>query len=157
MGPKLPLARSKLLAPLPHSNDCMLGLQRRPRLVSRPSLFELITRKNIEDLSDLGFVQHHLGLPDLIEDIDDRPYSPGRFISNFPVPIQTVQSTARTIRMPSKESGIGDSDQNGSVFAISGPVVTAENMIGVAMYELVSAYQSRPRRWMPGHTDAGIV
>lgn len=43
--------------------------------------------------------------------------------------------------MPSKESGIGDNDQNGSIFAISGPVITAENMIGVAMYELVSTCQ----------------
>jgi V-type H+-transporting ATPase subunit A len=120
----------------------MLGLQRRPRLVSRPSLFELITKKNIEDLSDLGFLQHHLGLPDLIEDIDDSPYSSKSFVSSFPVPIQALHSTARTIRMPSKESGIGDNDQNGSIFAISGPVITAENMIGVAMYELVSACQS---------------
>jgi V-type H+-transporting ATPase subunit A len=115
----------------------MLGLQRRPRLVSRPSLFELITKKNIEDLSDLGFLQHNLGLPDLIEDIDEQPYSSRSFVSNFPVPIQALHSTARTIRMPSKESGIGDKDQNGSIFAISGPVITAENMIGVAMYELV--------------------
>jgi V-type H+-transporting ATPase subunit A len=120
------------LSPAP--DDCMLGLQRRPRLVSRPSLFELITKKNIEDLSDLGFLQHNLGLPDLIEDIDEQPRS---FVSNFPVPIQALHSTARTIRMPSKESGIGDKDQNGSIFAISGPVITAENMIGVAMYELV--------------------
>lgn len=116
----------------------MLGLQRKPRLVSRPSLFELITRKNIEDLSDLRYLQHQLGLPDLIEDIDELPYSSKTFISNFPVPIQALHSTARTIRMPSKESGVGDDDQNGSIFAISGPVITAENMIGVAMYELVS-------------------
>jgi hypothetical protein len=29
-------------------------------------------------------------------------------------------------------------DQYGSVFSVSGPVVVAENMIGCAMYELVS-------------------
>ena len=126
----------------PALDDCMLGLQRRPRLVSRPSLFELITKKNIEDLSDLGYLHHHLGLPDLIEDLDEQPYSSRNFISNFPVPIQALLSTARTIRMPSKESGLGDDDQNGSIFAISGPVITAENMIGVAMYELVSSRQS---------------
>lgn len=34
----------------------------------------------------------------------------------------------------SAESG---EDQNGSIFSISGPVIVAENMIGVAMYELV--------------------
>lgn len=33
-------------------------------------------------------------------------------------------------------------DQYGSVFAVSGPVVVAENMIGCAMYELVSLSQS---------------
>lgn len=115
----------------------MLGFQRKTRLVSKPSLFELITKKNIEDLSDLRYLHEQLGLPDLIEDIDDRPSSSNTFISNFPVPIQTLHSTAKTIRMPSKESGVGDDDQNGSIFAISGPVITAENMIGVAMYELV--------------------
>src|ERR1700722_15135766 len=82
----------------------MLGLQRRPRLVSRPSLFELITKKNIEDLSDLGFLQHNLGLPDLIEDIDEQPYSSRNFVSNFPVPIQAPHSTARTIRMRSRRA-----------------------------------------------------
>lgn len=35
----------------------------------------------------------------------------------------------------SKESGIGE-NQHGAVFSISGPVIVAENMIGVAMYEL---------------------
>ncbi|KAK5071172.1 H(+)-transporting V1 sector ATPase subunit A [Lithohypha guttulata] len=37
--------------------------------------------------------------------------------------------------MPSKESGVGEK-QNGAVFSVSGPVIVAENMIGVAMYEL---------------------
>lgn len=115
----------------------MLGLQRRPRLVSRPSLFELITKKKIEDISDLAYLHQRLGLPELIEDIDELPYRPTSFIPNFPVPIQSLHSTVRTIRMPSKESGIGDDNQNGAIFAISGPVITAENMIGVAMYELV--------------------
>lgn len=119
-------------------HERMLGLKRRPRLVSRPSLFELITRKNIEDLSDLSYLQRHLGLPDLIEDIDELSYSSRSLSCNFPLPIQALHSTARTIRMPSKESGIGDDDQHGSIFSISGPVITAENMIGVAMYELVS-------------------
>ena len=121
-----------------------VGLGTRPRsLVSRPSLFELITKKNIEDLSDLSYLQHQLGIrvPDLIEELDELPYSSKSFVSAFPVPIQHLHSTARTIRMPSKESGIGDDDQNGSIFAISGPVITAENMIGVAMYELVRSCQ----------------
>ena len=32
--------------------------------------------------------------------------------------------------------------QNGSIFSISGPVIVAENMIGVAMYELVIFYET---------------
>ncbi|KAI1622076.1 vacuolar ATP synthase catalytic subunit A [Exophiala viscosa] len=35
-----------------------------------------------------------------------------------------------------KESGTGPDDQNGQIFSVSGPVIIAENMIGVAMYEL---------------------
>merc|ERR1712000_450298 len=52
--------------------------------------------------------------------------------------LQSLHSTARTYtRMPAaKESGIGHENQHGLVFSISGPVIIAENMIGVAMYEL---------------------
>ena len=35
-----------------------------------------------------------------------------------------------------KSSGDDDDRQNGAIFSISGPVIVAENMIGVAMYEL---------------------
>jgi hypothetical protein len=41
---------------------------------------------------------------------------------------------------PSKSSGDGDEQQNGSIFSISGPVIVAENMIGCAMYELVGSF-----------------
>ena len=36
----------------------------------------------------------------------------------------------------SKESGLGDDEQHGAIFSVSGPVIVAEKMIGVAMYEL---------------------
>ncbi|KAJ5050937.1 uncharacterized protein L3040_002804 [Drepanopeziza brunnea f. sp. 'multigermtubi'] len=41
--------------------------------------------------------------------------------------------------MPPKKAAIKDDDdeQYGSIYSVSGPVVVAENMIGVAMYELV--------------------
>ncbi|KAH7310286.1 vacuolar ATP synthase catalytic subunit A [Rhexocercosporidium sp. MPI-PUGE-AT-0058] len=41
--------------------------------------------------------------------------------------------------MPPKKAAIKDDDdeQYGTIFSVSGPVVVAENMIGVAMYELV--------------------
>lgn len=38
-------------------------------------------------------------------------------------------------------------DQYGSIFSVSGPVVVAENMIGCAMYELVS----NPSKLLPYH------
>merc|ERR1711939_1247572 len=66
------------------------------------------------------------------------PSSINTSVFAFPQPLQTLHSTARTYtRMPAaKESGIGHEDQHGLVFSISGPVIIAENMIGVAMYEL---------------------
>ena len=115
----------------------MLGLQQRPRLLTkRPSLLELITRKSLNDLSDLRYLHPHLGLPELLEDIEDLHQSSTSSFFAFPTPIQTLHSTARTIRMPSNESGGDDDGQHGAIFSISGPVIVAENMIGVAMYEL---------------------
>ncbi|KAJ9625488.1 H(+)-transporting V1 sector ATPase subunit A [Knufia peltigerae] len=121
----------------------MLGF--RPRLSRKKSLVEFITGKSIDDLaslSDIKYLQLQLGLPDLIEDdLEEElagPSSHHDSVFAFPQPLQQLQSTARTYRrMPaSKESGIGSDDQNGLVFSISGPVIIAENMIGVAMYEL---------------------
>merc|ERR1711939_355462 len=89
------------------------------------------------------YLQLQLGLPDLIEDdVEEElagPSSINTSVFAFPQPLQTLHSTARTYtRMPAaKESGIGHENQHGLVFSISGPVIIAENMIGVAMYELV--------------------
>ena len=112
----------------------MIGF--RPRIKpSSKSLIEYITRKSIDELSDLQLVQ--LSLPELIEDVDSsspNPHNPFAFAQ----PLNTLHSTARTYRRimsASKESGVGD-HQNGAIFSISGPVIIAENMIGVAMYEL---------------------
>lgn len=117
----------------------MLGLQRRPQLLSKPSLFELITKKNIQDLSELKSLGQYLDLPDLIEDIDELARSSETFV--FSRPINYLHSTARTIRMaPSKLSNDSEEKQNGSIFSISGPVIVAENMIGCAMYELVCTF-----------------
>merc|ERR1711939_426634 len=88
------------------------------------------------------YLQLQLGLPDLIEDdVEEElagPSSINTSVFAFPQPLQTLHSTARTYtRMPAaKESGIGHENQHGLVFSISGPVIIAENMIGVAMYEL---------------------
>jgi len=97
---------------------------------------------DLSSLSDLKYLQLQLGLPDLIEDdVEEElagPSSINTSVFAFPQPLQTLHSTARTYtRMPAaKESGIGHEDQHGLVFSISGPVIIAENMIGVAMYEL---------------------
>lgn len=122
----------------------MLGFGR-PRLKHQKSLVEFITGKSIDDLaslSDLKYLQLQLGLPDLVED-DLEGELAGSSFSNtsvfaFPQPLQTLHTNARTYRrMPAaKESGTGPNDQNGLVFSVSGPVIVAENMIGVAMYEL---------------------
>lgn len=110
----------------------------RPRLSRTRSLVEVITRKSIEELADLQLVRTPSSLPALEEGIDDFRYPETSFFA-FPQPLSAPPSTTRTYRlkMPaSKESGIGDDNQNGAVFSISGPVIVAENMIGVAMYEL---------------------
>lgn len=106
----------------------------RPRLRhSSSSLYHRITGRSLEDsFSDLQFLQHQLGIPELIEELEDsiRPYT-------FSRPIFNLESNHRTIRMSAaKESGIGDEDSHGAIFSVSGPVIVAENMIGVAMYEL---------------------
>ena len=118
----------------------MLGLAR-PRLKHKKSVIEFIAGRTIDELftvSDLKYLQLQLGLPDLVEDLDDGELSYSSSIFAFPQPLHTFETTARTYRrMPAaKESGTGDDQQNGSVFSISGPVIVAENMIGVAMYEL---------------------
>lgn len=109
----------------------------RPRIPDRPisSLVELITKKSIDQISDLNFVAAHLAYLD--EGVDDFRY-PEHSVFAFPQPLNAVHSRVRTIRlkMPAaKESGV-DENQHGAVFSVSGPVIVAENMIGVAMYEL---------------------
>lgn len=118
----------------------MLGIGR-PRLKHRKSLLEFITGKSIDDLSDLSdlkYLQVRLGLPELIEDIEESSATSSSSVFAFPQPLQTLHTTAHTYRrMPSaKESGLGDDEQHGAIFSVSGPVIVAENMIGVAMYEL---------------------
>jgi hypothetical protein len=45
-------------------------------------------------------------------------------------------------------------DQYGSIFSVSGPVIVAENMIGCAMYELVSRQDVRSGRYL---SDASVA
>lgn len=122
----------------------MLGFGR-PRLKHKKSLVEFITGKSIDDLSslsDLKYLHVQLGLPELIEDDLESELAGPSFSESsvfaFPQPLQTFNSTARTYRrMPAAKASAGaDDDQHGTIFSVSGPVIIAENMTGVAMYEL---------------------
>lgn len=116
----------------------MLGLGKRPRLKHRSSTLELIIGKSIEDIADLQYKSLGTFLDELQEGIDDS-YTPSSAFA-FPQSIAHLETTARTIRrtMPAAKDGSsgGSSEAQGSVFSVSGPVIVAENMIGVAMYEL---------------------
>jgi hypothetical protein len=124
----------------------MLGL--RPKLQQHRSLLEFITNKSFEELSDLKLVQVSLGLPELLEDgdgleqdLDESSFPPKLkhivpSTFSFPQPLNYLPSSVRTYRrMPAQKESELD-DQYGSIFSISGPVIVAENMTGVAMYEL---------------------
>lgn len=82
---------------------------RRPRLEKRSSssLLEVITKKSIDQISDLNYVAAHLAALD--EGVDDSRYPEHSFFA-FPQPLNTPHSRRRTIRltMPSKESGVGE-------------------------------------------------
>jgi V-type H+-transporting ATPase subunit A len=49
--------------------------------------------------------------------------------------VENTNSMAKDSERKRQEAG---EDRYGAVFSVSGPVIVAENMIGCAMYELVS-------------------
>lgn len=106
----------------------MLGLNAR-RLRTRPSLLELL------GVADLPLS------PPVVELLPPLPlsHSPSSSFSPPSAPASsTPHSTSHTMA-PNDRQDAGVGDQVGSVFSVSGPVVVAENMIGCAMYELVSS------------------
>ncbi|KAF2269400.1 V-type ATPase [Lojkania enalia] len=116
----------------------MLGLQ--PRLKSRPSLLDLIRKKDIDQIS-----QSSGRLTDL--EADERPkqiplpssplITPQREPLR-PPPYKLKEEQKQSVNMgPKADKKSADEEHHGSVFSISGPVIVAENMIGCAMYELV--------------------
>lgn len=139
----------------------MIGIGR-PRLKARPSLFELITKKDIDELSRL---KSKHSFPELIDDIDELPplpLSPAKPQSSppsqlyLPTPRQAFQvpekdtsdsvlplppDSAQAAKMaPTKKvrGGLEEGETGGgAIFSVSGPVIVAENMTGCAMYELV--------------------
>lgn len=86
---------------------------RRPKLPDRStsSLLELITRKTIDQISDLNFVAAHLTeLDEGVDETRDFRYPEHSFFA-FPQPINVLHSRVRTkrVKMPkSKESGVGE-------------------------------------------------
>ena len=81
---------------------------RRPRIPQRAnsSLLEIITRKTIDQISDLNFVAAHLAVFD--EGVDDFRYPEQSFFA-FPQPLHALHSRARTFRLTmvaAKESGL---------------------------------------------------
>merc|ERR1711939_694455 len=63
------------------------------------------------------------------------PPSTPRTLQQVPIEVEHQE----LVKMPPKKAAIkeDDDEQYGTIFSVSGPVVVAENMIGVAMYELV--------------------
>jgi hypothetical protein len=132
----------------------MLGLGVR-RLKARPSLLDLIANRGVGDLSSSARSQETPSSPPRPGDLPPLPVSPttsidstGSSSTNIPPPLlitPSVQTPVSHIMAPSKKGSESSEDaQHGAVFSISGPVVVAENMLGCAMYELVSI--SRPLR-----------
>jgi len=81
----------------------------RPRLPARAesSLLELITKKSIDQISDLDSVAAHPAVFD--EGVDDFRYPEQSFFA-FPQPLNGLHSRARTIRLnmvAANESGLG--------------------------------------------------
>lgn len=118
----------------------MLGL--RPRLRARNSLFDLIAKQNIDQLSreELPWTsveKEGVELPPL-------PETPTSERKAAPFAVATTEATSSnsdTVTMAPKDTKRSrleaGEEQYGSIYSVSGPVIVAENMIGCAMYELV--------------------
>ncbi|KAF1829234.1 V-type ATPase [Decorospora gaudefroyi] len=130
-----------------------LGL--RPRLRTRPSLIDLVHKKNIDQISTSGdshtLSQDDLELPIGIPLPQSQPASPllslTQLASVAPPPQITLQEASdeendtAVHKMPpkgqKKQEQKSEGEEHGTVYSVSGPVIIAENMIGCAMYELV--------------------
>ncbi len=130
-----------------------VGFSQRPTLKGRPSLLHLIraTTAPKVDVEPLPFktarlVEEH---PELIASAVPLPTSPQqsrKFLDPPPTsshvqelsqPINNPKSTVNMAPRAQREKDADGEEQFGSIYSVSGPVVVAENMIGVAMYELV--------------------
>ena len=118
----------------------MLGL--RPRLRARNSLFDLITKKNIDQLSSEE--PPRTAVEAEAEELPPLPDTPTTERKPEPYTVATTEAASdisETVTMAPKDSKRSrleaGEEQYGSIYSVSGPVIVAENMIGCAMYELV--------------------
>ena len=118
----------------------MLGL--RPRLRARNSLFDLIAKKNIDQLSSEqppsnAVEEEAEELPPL----PDSPTSERKPAPQTATSIEPPSEASEYVKMAPKDTKRSrleaGEEQYGSIYSVSGPVIVAENMIGCAMYELV--------------------
>ncbi|KAH8805856.1 ATP synthase alpha/beta family, nucleotide-binding domain-containing protein [Xylogone sp. PMI_703] len=126
---------------------------RPPLLRTSPSLLDLIKHRNIDQLSAASPRATEQDDQDQAhgdEDVEDLFPTPS-FVPLPPSPLVPISSLSQSTgqskqnrieqkssKMPPKIDAQDElEDQNGSIYSVSGPVVVAENMIGVAMYELV--------------------
>ncbi|KFZ00588.1 hypothetical protein V501_10610 [Pseudogymnoascus sp. VKM F-4519 (FW-2642)] len=142
-----------------------VGFTPRPRLRGRPSFYDLIKSSAATtprpDLAADSFPvvnpRLHKELHDLIASTIPLPTSPTHQrhrslpqstssipeeVAPLPEPV-TLPHTDITMgpkkseKKPKGAKDVEAEEQYGSIYSVSGPVVVAENMIGVAMYELV--------------------
>ncbi|KAF2734335.1 V-type ATPase [Polyplosphaeria fusca] len=114
----------------------MLGL--RPRLKARPSLFDLVRRSNIDELSrspaltslEADEAPKQIPLPSSpLRTPQGEPESPPSY--------NLKEDSKERVKMGPKADKADGEGQTGSIFSVSGPVIVAQNLTGCAMYELV--------------------
>ncbi|KAJ5398202.1 hypothetical protein N7509_006315 [Penicillium cosmopolitanum] len=117
----------------------MLGLGR-PRLKARPSLLDLISRPE----SQVSPVPVPVPVSALSIPSESPPSTPTSSpppelppLPDSPAPASSTTSISLPTSPQITSTMVAkDTQEHGSIFSISGPVVVAENMIGCAMYEL---------------------
>lgn len=126
-----------------------IGLNTRPhhpRLPARSSssLLEIITKKTIDQISDLNFVAAHLAGFD--EGVDDFRY-PERSFFAFPQPLSTLHSRTRTIRrtmVAANESGL-EKDQVRGIHGPCNDAAILTRISNMAQFSLCPAPSLPPR------------
>ena len=113
----------------------MLGL--RPTLKPRPSLLDLVFHTpQSSSTPSRPSTSPAATPPSLLESPLERRRSQSlKEQKETTIGTENTKSMAKDSERKRQEAG---EDQYGAVFSVSGPVIVAENMIGCAMYELVS-------------------